>query len=626
VPSTVLLLLALLVTGLLGTETGLLFFWPGATLLGLCGFLTAARWKIRLSFAPSDLCLLTALLLTLYLSGRALTSPVVQYAREDLFVVLGAFVAYLITTTVVSHPRWRLSIVAVLVLLVLGNLAVGFVQFSGQWAFHVVPGFARTFGEGRVGGFFNNANHLAAFLLMAGSMFAGLLCFSRSGASARILLGFLCLASGIGLALTQSRGGVISAAVAVGVFALLALSMVWRTQRWIFGKLLGGVLVLGLLGGAVLYQVGAEGMKKRFVQRRADHDVRTPIWDTALSSHSVAPLLGNGARMFTDDGITYRSSLMQSRDLDPFFVHNEYLQMLTDYGWVGLGLLVLAVVAHFAHGLRFLLWFAREKFAHTATLQSNSLGLALGAVAGLCGVLVHAGVEFHFHVAATAITAAVLAGMLANPGFDAETARSIRLPLIRPVAKVALLLAGAGLLYGSYQQAPADYAVAQANIAASQGDMVEQVDRLSEAIERCPHAPEPFYRRGLAWMDQWRPDLPKSVSERLLNKAVRDFQQATALAPSHYLYPLALADAYDALQQEPQANAAVQLALKAAPWHEESRLGLAIHLHRWLKFEEAERAYLWASKARMLNPNEAMRWNDGYDKLMRDALTVAAKP
>jgi O-antigen ligase len=617
--TTVLFLLSLLLTGVLATETGLLFFWPGAILLGLTGFLTAARWRIRLSFAPSDLCLLSALLFTAYLSARCLSSPVVQYAREDLFVILGAFVAYLTTATAVSHPRWRLSIIAVLMLLVLGNLAVGFIQFSGQWAFHVVPGFARSFGEGRVGGFFNNANHLAAFLLMAASAAGGLLCFGRSGASVRIMLGFICLASGIGMALTQSRGGFLAACVAAAVFAALALSMVWSTQRWLFGKLLIGALFLSCLGGAVLYQVGAESMKKRFVQRRPDKDVRTPIWDTALIQHSLSPVVGAGARMFTDHGITHRSALMQSRDLDPIFVHNEYLQLLADYGWIGLALGLVAIAIHLLQGLRFLRWFAREKFPHTSTLQSNTLGLAIGAMAGLVGVLVHALVEFHFHVAAVAVTAAVLAGLLANPGFDAETQR-IRLPFIRPLSKVALLLAGAGLLFGSYQQAVADYAAAQANLAASQGDMAEQVDRLSQAIALYPQAPEPHYRRGLAWMDQWRPDLPATVAERLLNKAVADFQNATALAPTHYLYPLALADAHDALRNEAAATAAIQQALRAAPWHEESRLGLAIHLHRWQRFPEAERAYLWARQARMLNSDDTMRWNDGYGTLMRDAL------
>jgi hypothetical protein len=55
----ILFLLGLFVTGLLGTETRLLFFWPGCALIGLAGLLAVLRWKLRVSFQPSDWCLLT---------------------------------------------------------------------------------------------------------------------------------------------------------------------------------------------------------------------------------------------------------------------------------------------------------------------------------------------------------------------------------------------------------------------------------------------------------------------------------------------------------------------------------------------------------------------------------------
>jgi O-antigen ligase len=617
--TTILLLLGLLLAGILATETSLLFYWPACALLGLAGLFTGLRWRIRLSFAPSDLCLFSVVLLTGYLSARALTSPVVQYAREDLFIILGCFVAYLLTTTVLSHPRWRLALVALVALLILGNLAIGFVQFSGQWAFHVVPGFARTFGEGRVGGFFNNANHLAAFLVMAICLCSGLATFGRGSAALKLLLAFLSLAAGIGLVLTQSRGGLLALGCSMVALCGLSLWVVWQTQRHLFSRVLLGLSIAAVLGGAVLYQVGAEQMKKRLISRRADHDIRAPIWESARTQHTLSPTVGLGSRMFYDYCMTLRPASMQRRDLDALFVHNEYLQMLADYGWVGLALAVVAICCHLLHGLKFLLWFVREKYAHTGSLVSNTLALTLGAMAGLLGVLLHAGVEFHFHVAATALLAAVLAGLLANPGFDSEAGSRIKLPTVRPLAKVLLLLASGGLLYGSYQQGPADYAAARAALAASREDMIGQVDYLNESLAHYSLAPDPWYRRGLTWMAQWRPGLPQQVSERLLNKAVHDFQQAVSLAPQHYLYALALADAYDALREEDKALAAVQLALKAAPWHEEARLGLAMHLHRWQHFPEAERAYLWARDARLLNPEDSMNWETGYQQLMKDS-------
>ena len=37
--------LGLLATGVLGTGTGLLFFWPGCAILGVTGLIAGLRWR-----------------------------------------------------------------------------------------------------------------------------------------------------------------------------------------------------------------------------------------------------------------------------------------------------------------------------------------------------------------------------------------------------------------------------------------------------------------------------------------------------------------------------------------------------------------------------------------------------
>ena len=123
-------------------------------------------------------------------------------------------------------------------------------------------------------------------------------------------------------------------------------------------------------------------------------------------------------------------------------------------------------------------------------------------------------------------------------------------------------------------------------------------------------------------MDQWRATLPVAVGHRILEKAAANFEQAVKLNPKHYLYALALTDAYDGLQRQDDALRSAQMAIRAAPWHEETRLGLAMHYHRWGQFAEAEKAYLWASNARRRNPEGVMGWGDGYQELLR----IAAMP
>ncbi len=612
-------LLGLLATGVLGTETTLLFFWPGCVLVGLAGLLVGLRWQNRIHFAPNDMCLLSVLLLTLYLLGRAWFSPVALYAREDIFIILGCFVTYVLTATIASHPRWRLGIMGVLVLLTLGNLVVGFIHFSGNPGFHVVPHFVRTFGGGRIGGFFNNANHLAAFLSLVMFLSAGLTFFGRGGASTKLLLGFLGLACAIGMALTQSRGAMVGMVGGVAVLGVVALWVIWKTQRHIFGRLCIGIAVLAMLGGAVIYIVNQESVKRRMVSNPLNNDVRLHIWEAALAQHAMQPVTGMGPRAFYDYCITLRPASLPVYHNDPLFAHNEYIQMLADYGWTGLALGAVMLMLHLAHGLRFVHWFASYRFLNTGVLSSNTLGFAVGALSALAASLLHAGFEFHFHVAATALTAAFAAGLLANPGFDSGEGGAMRLPKVRLFSKLALIGASAWMVAGAVLLGPADYDGAMAQIAGAGDDMLGRLEWLDKAVKRDPLNPEHWYQRGLAYMDQWKPALPASVGQRVLEKAAANLEQAVKLNPRHFLYPLALTDAYDGLHRQEDALQSALLAVKAAPWHEEARLGLALHYHRWRQFPEAEKTYLWASHARLRNAEGVPGWGDGYQQLLLDA-------
>ena len=620
--SFILFLLGLLVTGVLGTETRLLFFWPGCLLLGLAGLVAGARWKMRIHFAPSDACLASVMVLTAYLAGRALMSPVQIYAREDLFLIFGGFVTYVLTCTVASHPRWRIAIMAALVLLVVGNLSVGFIHFSNHFSFHLVPGFVRTFGEGgqRIGGFFVNSNHLAAFLSFTVFLSLGLMCFGRGGASAKLLLGFLALSASIGMALTASRGALAGMAVGGAAFGLVSLAVVWKTQRHIFGRLLGGVVVVALLGGAVLWIVNGEVQKRRAAANPLASDVRLHVWPSALAQHAMQPVTGVGSRMFYDYSVTLRDASMRSYDADPLFAHNEYLQMLADYGWVGLALLIGVVLVHVAHGLRFVRWFAEHKFLHTASLMSNTLGFAIGGLGALAATLGHAVFEFHFHVAAVVVAGSLVMGLLANPGFDLESVSTLRIPGARPLVKVMLVIVSLAMVGGALWYGPADWWSAKAHLARADDDMQARLEFIDKAIARDPVNADYWYQRALTRVDQWKPELPAGLQKRLLEKAAADLKEAVRINPQHYLYSTAQVDVLDRLGLENEALKAALQAVKAAPWHEEARLSLAIHYHRWQHFREAEQAYLWAGASRASNKEGELNWVGGYQQLLSDAV------
>lgn len=622
----VVFLLGLLATDVLGTETRMLFFWPGCGLMGLAGLLTTLRWRIRMPYAPNDLCLAVMLLAVVYGIGRALMSPVEAFAREDGFLLSAAFVTYLLCATVVSHPKSRLWLLGVLLLIVGGNLAVGTIHFSGKWDFHVMPHFARSFGEGRIGGFFNNANHLAAFLSLVLFPTVGWLCFGRGGAVLRLLTAFSAVAMVVGITLTQSRGAVVGLAAGGASFFILGAVLIWRTWRHLFVQLMIGMLVLITLAAALLFKVNQEAIQRRAEANPVTEDVRLAIWDSALAQHAESPWIGAGSRMFYDGSIRLRSEKLPVYAEEPLFAHNEYLQLLADYGWVGLSMLVLVVLVHGLNGLRFLRWFAREKFPRTGMLSSNSLVMVMGALTGLVATLAHAVFEFHGHVPATALLGAAWLGVLANPGIETG---SVKIPGVRLSMKFAQLALSLGMLAGLWFYGRGDYLAAKAAMAAVREDREAQSALLDQAIAIDPRNPDTHYARALAILDTTPSDLPMTEREARLERAISALETACSLNPQNYLYPLALADAYDALLRHDEAKAQIERSLTLAPLHEEPRLALAIHFHRQARFAEAEKAYLWAGKARAWNEEGTARWIDSYRlmlvhaELMREAPPTA---
>jgi hypothetical protein len=611
--------LGFIVTGVLGTETRLLFYWPAVLLFGLAAvlMLTAGGWKMR--SVPADWCLAAALIFGLYIALRAFTSPVMVYAREDLFLLLGCAVAYTLSATALSQPRLRMVLLSCLILITIGNLAVGFIHFSGKWTFHIVPSYMRSFGEGqRIGGFFNNPNHLAAFLTAMSLLFASITLFGRASTANKLLLGFLSLASAIGIALTVSRGALIGLVAGGVVLAILSALILWQTYPHLIGKVLAGVAVLALLGGLVLYGVFSEQLNARFGGAAFDRgDPRPQIWAAAQAMSAAQPWVGAGARMFYEGCITYRTAESPSWMQDALFVHNDWLQMRTEYGWCGLVLLIILLGAHFLNGWFYLRWFVGEHFPHTATLASRNLGFVVGALSAMTALLVHAAVDFHFHIPAVALTAAVLLGILANPGILLKHSNPLRLPGVRPLLKLAMPAAGLAMIYGAVLMGRADYYVEKADRQSETDDLgLAHIHWLSRALELDPLNANTWYERGLARFDS-AAGQPAKLARPMLERATSDLEQARLLNPYSVYIALAVAEAHAAAGQSDLALQEITQAYPLAPLYEAPRLALALQLHRRKDWPQAEEAYLWASQAAAECTNN---WFPLYQQMLQDAL------
>jgi Flp pilus assembly protein TadD len=400
------------------------------------------------------------------------------------------------------------------------------------------------------------------------------------------------------------------------VFAMLALWMVWQAQRHLFWSLLGGGLVVSLLAGGVLWKVNEEYLRGRTERLTMTQDIRFGIWESALAQQAESPWLGTGARSFYDGSTRLRSEKLPVWAAEPLFAHNEYLQILADYGLVGATLLVLLVLAHVANGLRYLRWFVRERFLNSGRVLSMNLSLCIGALAALAATLTHAVFEFHYHVPATALTGALLLGVLANPGFEQMARPQRRLFGVRVLTKLALGATSLALVGGAWFFGRGDLAFAQAILAQARKDQPALRRHLDDAVRLDPTNAEVHYQRALAVMDGFtKQDLAKG--SEILKQTQADLETAIALNAVNYLYHLAHADVCDALGLHEEALASIHKALALAPRHEEPRLALGIHWHRLSQWGRAEAAYLWARDAQALNKAGTANWLSSYRLMLQ---------
>jgi len=424
------------------------------------------------------------------------------------------------------------------------------------------------------------------------------------------------------MALTLSRGALLGLIVGMAVFAAAGMWIVWRTQRHLFGKIAIGAMAVTVLGGGILWKVNEEYFRRRMASAPTETDPRAGVWQIALrqAGESTTPLIGDGARSFYDGCFRFTPADSPVKiHADALFTHNDYLQLRVDYGWIGVVLVSLVAITHVMNGWRFVRWFVNWKFPSTGSALSGNLGFALGGLAALVATMVHAIFEFHWHVPATAITGAMILGMLANPGFESPGEFPARLTGVRPMMKIAMIAAALMMLFGAATLGRADYYSAKAMIATKDGDFFAESQYLNRCLELDPHNGDAWFRRGRLWVDQLQEGKSEGVLKKLLEKAGHDVRQAIRLNPRSLYYRLEMADILDAEGRHAEAREQIQKALEAAPNHEEARLALAVHLHRQRKFQEAEDAILWAAKATAINHGGTLRWIEQYEILKADA-------
>jgi len=201
---------------------------------------------------------------------------------------------------------------------------------------------------------------------------------------------------------SRSRGGVVALLVSAALIAALRL---YRRGSW---SRIDVPLLLGAVTLALLAWFGFESIDKRLStlwDGQALQESRAPLWSMLFPLVQQFPLLGTGWGTFPYVEVLPRTS---ADDVGVLYehAHNEYLEAWIEGGLVGLLLVVFAGVL--------LLRYSYLAYVRNETRPTG--GLVLGALLGLCTVLIHSVGDFGLHIPAIAVLAAVVAAQLSYLG------------------------------------------------------------------------------------------------------------------------------------------------------------------------------------------------------------------
>jgi O-antigen ligase len=277
-------------------------------------------------------------------------------------------------------------------------------------------------GISAVSGTFINRNYFAGYLLMVIPLSMGLF-FSREAirkgrvASWRnrvssldgkmLLIGFGVVVMILGLLFSASRMGILSLLLS---FSLISLLVRDPRREKKFSKISFLILSLALLWGV---WIGLDAVISRFLNVTEDFKSRWLIWSSTFQILKTFPFFGSGLGTFSQVFPMYRS--FPIRNLVTH-AENDFLQLTSEVGLVGIGLLVIL----------FILFFFKAVLGIRSLPRSRSERyVGIGGLVGIFALMLHSLVERNLQIPANAflytfLWALVLRTATLNPGAKVE--------------------------------------------------------------------------------------------------------------------------------------------------------------------------------------------------------------
>ena len=264
-------------------------------------------------------------------------------------------------------------------------------------------------------GQFINKNHFAYLMEMAFGLGLGII-LGGGVARERVMLYLaLLLPVWTGLVLANSRGGILAMLAQVVVAVLLIISRGdYQLPRIVQSPIIRVVLLVVLIAGILFgtFWVGGDRLASNFENATAEIATtptragasRNEIWRATLRMFAAHPIVGVGLGGYWIGITAYHDA---SGLMTPQEAHNDYLELLSSAGLIGL-----------AVGIWFAVAVVRKIRQSLGTDTGYKRAVRLGAVLGITGVAAHSLVDFGLHIMTNAVVFIVLI-MIATSRIDA---------------------------------------------------------------------------------------------------------------------------------------------------------------------------------------------------------------
>ena len=325
----------------------------------------------------------------------------IEYAArlELLQIILYAVIFFAVLDNLTSAESIQFLLFA---LIGLATLNAGYAVFqyftdSQQVLWYDKPKLYR----GRGSGTYICPNHLAGFLEMMLPVALAYTIQGRYKPLTKVFLAYAALAMLAGIGVSISRGGYLAAGLSLIVFFLL---MLWNRDFRIPSL---AILILLLVGGS-MFGFRSWQTKKRF-DELGYGNVRLEYWQPAMEIWKREFWFGAGAQSFDWRFRPWRYWQLQGR---PMYVHNDYLNTVTEYGTVG-GTIIGSALLLLGWGV-VRSWKYVRRTSDIGSKPSNRAAVVFGCSIGLLAMAFHSFIDFNMHIPANALIAVILMAILSS--------------------------------------------------------------------------------------------------------------------------------------------------------------------------------------------------------------------